>query len=187
MSVSDLTKTWTDALTTMSVGSLSFILPFVTEVDADGSLRFAFGKVSEITQPIENGSATFSLLAALFFVGLSLLVGSWLMQVGEFISILPDRRYGRSRIVKRIREAEKNPALLMIFHSAHAAFRLFCGFGALLAWFGGFLIVIGVRDASLQSAAIGFFLISCGLLSCLLWARWSFTYLDWIVSDDDWF
>jgi hypothetical protein len=184
MQVGDLTRSWTDALSTASVGSLAIIIPLVTRVNPDGSMSVAVGSVRDFFQAVEGSGQATAIVASIFLVGLALLVGSWLMQAGEFVSILPDIRDGRSRVRKRLAEVESNPALLMIFVGAYSAYRLFCGFGALMFFVGALLIVLGAANAALGPPVIGLLAILYGATSCLIFSRWSFTYIDWIVSGD---
>ncbi len=184
MQVGDLTRNWTDALSTMSVGSLAIIIPLVTRVNPDGSMSISVGSVRDFFQALEGSGQATAIVASVFLVGLALLVGSWLMQVGEFVSILPDFKDGRSRVRKRLAAVESNPALLMIFSGAYSASRLFCGFGALMFLVGILLIGLGAANAALGPPLLGLTAISYGATSCLIFSRWSFTYLDWIVSGD---
>ena len=180
---SDLAKSWSDTLTVLSVGSLSFFIPIVTKVDADGTLSFALKKVVDFFQFTEDSGTAAALVMSVIFLGILMMLGSIVVQFGEFIALLPDLKNGRNRAKRRVDESSTNTVLLLIFSNAYTSYRLMCGIGGLLLCSGLILLIRGLISLNIQTIFSAVAILNVGV-PLLIFARFSFTTLDWIIFGD---
>lgn len=187
----DLTRSWSDALTTLSVGSLAMVLVFVGQVDPDGSLSFAFGRLRSWSSFADELSQIGVFFLMLIIVGFIVAIGFFVIQFGEFIAILPEASDKGVRSRTRIEKCSGNSALMLMFANAYTSYRLMCGLGGVFTLSGAWLIFQGVLllgagafAPSGQTLVVGVFILSFGLLIIMRFARYSFSSLDWILFGD---
>lgn len=184
MQFSDLAKSWTDTLTTVSVGSLTFFIPIVTKIDPDESLSVALGDIPKFFTFSEDLSTAPSIVLSVMLLSVLIAIGFFVIQFGEFLAMVPDYRSGRQRVKERIEYASKHDAYMVMFANAYSGYRLLCGFGGLFAVFGTSLLVGGLSSLNIQSIFLGLLLLSFGLLISMRFARYSFAVVDWILFGD---
>ncbi|MFA9231696.1 MAG: hypothetical protein ACEQSU_13290 [Microgenomates group bacterium] len=179
--ISELTRSWSDTLTTLSVGSLAFFLPYVGRVDPDGSLSFAFGKILDFFALVENGGTVAGLLLSLMFLSLLMAIVYFMIQFGEFLSLLPDKKDGGKKAKLRVTAAAENSALMLMFSNAYTSYRLFCGIGGLLLLHGMGLFISGAFNLNIQTIASAVFCLFWGAMLVFRFSRYSFTTIDWVI------
>ncbi|MDZ4089555.1 MAG: hypothetical protein U1E69_22425 [Tabrizicola sp.] len=182
--LSELTRSWSDALTTLSVGSLSLLLISTGRIDPDGSLSFAFGKANNFLSLSNDLSPVATLFFGLIVLSLVMAVGYFVIQFGEFLAILPELRDKGARSRKRIEKCSNSPALMLMFSNAYTSYRLLCGLGGILVSSGVLMFGWGALSLSIQPVAFGFFVLSFGLMVIIWYARYSFASLDWVLFGD---
>ncbi len=181
---SELTRSWSDTLTTLSVGSIALLLLLVGKINPDGSLSFALRKIDAFFAFTDSLSQVATLFMALILVSLIMALGYFIVQFGEFLAILADIKDKGLRSRERIDKCASNPAMMLLFSNAYTAYRLLCGLGAIAVVFGIWLIVRGAISFDIQPVLLGFFFLFWGALIIMRFARYSFASLDWILFGD---
>ncbi len=177
----DLTRPWSDTLTTLSVGSLAFFLPYVGKVDPDGSLSFAFGDIAKFLTFAEKAGTVTGILIAVMFLSFLMAIGYFMIQFGEFMSLIPDMNDGAKRALLRAEKSSENSALMLMFSNAYTAYRLFCGIGGLMLLEGAGLFIQGLLSLNVQLLLSALFSIFWGAMLVFRFARYSFTTIDWVL------
>lgn len=184
MQASELIRPWTESLTTAWVGSLSLLVPAVTKIDPDGTLSFHFGGIPEFFK-FADGTGTFGgFVLAVMFIGFLIAIGAIMIHFGEFLALLPDYRKGLTLHRKRIEVAGNNSAYGAIYANSSMAFRLLCGMGTFLISAGGTLIFKGLVSLSVQTLITGTMSFLFGLILIFVFARYAFSYLDWLIAGE---
>ena len=178
---SDLTRTWSDTLTTLSVGSLAFFLPYVGKIDLDGSLSFAFGEIADFFTFAENSGTFASIILSIMFLSMLMAIGYFVIQCGELISLMPDLKDAGQRAKTRAEKSSENSVLMLMFSNAYTAYRLFCGIGALFLLEGAALLFHGLYDINWQTVLSAIFIILVGTMILFRFARYSFAAIDWVI------
>ena len=184
MQASELIRPWTESLTTAWVGSLSLLVPAITKIDPDGTLSFHIGGIPKFFN-FADGSGVFGgFVLAVMFIGFLIAIGSIVIQFGEFLALLPDYKKGHALHRKRIEKAGSNSAYATIYANSSLTFRLLCGMGMFLSAAGGTLLFKGILSLSLQTLIIGTISLLFGLGLIFAFARYSFTYIDWLIAGE---
>ena|SRR6056297_253042 len=181
-SLGDLGSRWTDTLSTVSVGSLTLMLPHISTTDPrEIQLSIELKRIAGLFDTIESSGSAGGFILSILFLSLAYAVGSVVIQFGELLSLLRDYRHGRQRIRERLEKVRTNPALLPIYGSAYSSFRSLCGFGGLLALIAAGSLLTALTEQSLHSAMIALGSAFLAYMLCIWFARYSFNYLDWIL------
>lgn len=182
IALSDITRTWTDTLTTMAVGFLILLIPKLTEVDyLAGHIQIPFKNMEKLLEFVSGPSPAGQFVLVLFLLSVAMAIGSVVVHFGEVFSLFVELKAGNTKTKKRIAAVSENGVLLSIYQTAHSGFRLLCGLGAALILFGVGLVANAISEGSLLIILHGILMISFGLSTIFIFARFSFTYIDWII------
>ena len=182
--IADLGKSWTDTMTTLSIGSVSIVVPMISRVDPDGSLSFALGDIKGFSTFLEGFGTVSAIFISLILLSFVLAVGFLVIQFGEFISLWPDKKDGGKRFRKRVEQSSKNSALFLMFANGYSSYRLLCGLGGIMVLSGAGLAWHTAWNLSLQTGLSSLFLVGNGILILLRFARYSFLTVDWVIFGD---
>jgi hypothetical protein len=185
---SDVARSWSDTLTTLSVGFLLLFVPLVTRVRVDESqsisLSVSFGDIPKYFQFAEQPGTIGALILSLMLLCIIYAMGSVLIQSGDFQVILFDRKHGAKASRRRIEYVSQNSASMLMFSNAYSSYRLLCGLGAVLQCYAALLLSKSVSNFSLAHALLALILLSGSVFVIFFLARHSFSGIDWMLQDE---
>lgn len=182
--IGELARSWSDALTALSVGSLTSFLLIAGRANPDGSFTFELAKLNSLAPFAKDFSQGVTLLYGLILLSLMMGLGYFTIQLGELISMLRDYKDKGLRFRKRLEKCAGNPALMAIFSNAYTSYRLLCGVGSALCLSGFYYVVSAILHLNATAVAVGLFAIIFGVMIIVWYARYSFASLDWTLFGD---
>ena len=180
--LANFAKGWSDSLSAITIGLVALILPAITSFDSDGGLvTFNFAEIETAFQTFygqqQDGAGLF---ISVIILALAFGVGNFFTHFGELLAIFPD--YSRHKKIKARADAvSASPALLRLYENAYTSFRLLCGVGGMIALYSLFIFWTAVLEFNGKLIVAGIFGFTAGAAICCWFARYSFSYLDWII------
>lgn len=177
-----LAKSWNDTLSAVFVGALALIVASIRPQICDNSrVCFDYSNLVSGFENLESLDTTQSIVAVLLGYGVFMAIGYFCIQFGELIAMLTDFRVNREKVLERVHRASENPILLDLYRNAQISFRLLCGIGGITALASFRFTVSGLTSLEWVETLIGVVLGLTAFLIAGRFARYSFSYLDWLL------
>jgi hypothetical protein len=184
-SLADLTRSWSDTLSALSVGSLTiFLLPQVGRLDSNGNPVFHLHEFAEYFNLFEQLTSVAAVFLGIIVLSILMTIGYFVIQFGELVSISAEWRDKGSRAKVRLAKCSENPALMAMFANCYTSFRLLCGVGGLLILSSINQLFVAVTTLNFLLGVFSLTIAFFGWLLAARFARYSFAHLDWILFGD---